>query len=164
MEYDREFIDIFNEYYPFERYIIKEPKRINYLFDDVVLTELFIPSTEIKPCVDDEGIFHGFSQVNTDEIYVKLKCGEVEFRMAYYDFATHIREEIRCILYQDFGKYAWESLYVDYDEEDAYIELKEALSIQKQLITNKYGKCNIKPNFIIDNTIKLVLDYEEEKV
>ena len=46
---DKEFINTFNEYYPFERYIVKEPKKINYLFDDVLLTELFVPSTEIKP-------------------------------------------------------------------------------------------------------------------
>ena len=57
-DYDKEFVNTFNEYYPFERYIVKEPKKINYLFDDVVLTELFIPSTEIKPCVDENDIFH----------------------------------------------------------------------------------------------------------
>ena len=28
---DKEFINTFNEYYPFERYIVKEPKKINYL-------------------------------------------------------------------------------------------------------------------------------------
>ena len=52
MSYDNDFINTFNEYYPFERYIVKEPKKINYLFDDVLLTELFVPSTEIKPCID----------------------------------------------------------------------------------------------------------------
>ena len=158
--YDKDFIETFNEYYPFERYVVKEPKRINYLFDDVVLTELFVPSTEIKPCVSEEGIFHGFTSIDNEDIYVKLKCKNecddnwVEFRMAFYDFNEHVREEIRVTIIKDFRE--WESLYVDYDDEDAYKELKEALLTQKQLITNKYGECNIKSSFIIEDTIKLL--------
>ena len=160
MSYDKDFINEFNEYYPFERYIVKEPKRINYLFDDVFLTELFVPSTEIKPCVDEEGIFHGFTSIDNEDIYVKLKCKNecddnwVEFRMAYYDFNDHIREEIRVTIIKDFSE--WESLYVDYGDEDAYEDLKKALLIQKQLITNKYGDCKIKDNFIIEDTLNLL--------
>ena len=30
MSYDTDFINSFNEYYPFERYIVKNPKKINY--------------------------------------------------------------------------------------------------------------------------------------
>jgi hypothetical protein len=153
-DYDKDFIGTFNEYYPFERYIVKEPKQINYLFDDVVLTELFVPSTEIKPCVDEEGVFRGFTSINNEDIYVKLKCGDAEFRMAYYDFEEHIREEIRDTVIKDFIE--WESLYVDYGDEYANEELQEALLIQKQLIVNKYGECNIKPDFIIEDTIKLL--------
>jgi hypothetical protein len=44
---DKEFIDVFNEYYPFERYILKNPKSIENLFDDLLLTEIFVPKTEI---------------------------------------------------------------------------------------------------------------------
>ena len=70
-DYDIDFMNEFNEYYPFERYIVKEPKQINYLFDDVVLTELFVPSTEIKPLVDENGVFlHGFTKINNDDIYM----------------------------------------------------------------------------------------------
>lgn len=154
--YDNDFINTFNEYYPFERYIVKEPKKINYLFDDVLLTELFVPSTEIKPCIDKEGVFQGFTSIDNEDIYVKLKCGDFEFRMAYYDFNDHIREQIRWIILEDFGGYEWESLYVDYGDEDAYEELKEALLTQIQLITNKYGECSIKSGFIIEDTIKLL--------
>lgn len=53
---DKEFIGTYNEYYPFERYIVKNPKKINYLFDDAILCELFIPSTEIKPIIHDGDI------------------------------------------------------------------------------------------------------------
>lgn len=156
-DYDKEFINEFNEYYPFERYIVKEPKRINYLFDDAVLTELFIPSTEIKPLFDDEGVFCGHSEIPNDEIYIKLKCKGVEFRMAYWDFNFHIREDIRRIIIEDFGDYEWESLYVDHGDTDD--ELKEALKIQYNLIKEKYGECVIKPDFEIIDTINLT-NYE----
>ena len=157
-DYDKDFINEFNEYYPFERYIVKEPKRINYLFDDAVLTELFIPSTEIKPLFDDKGVFHGHSEIPNDEIYIKLKCKGVEFRMSYWDFNSHIREDIRRIIIEDFGDYEWESLYVDHgDTED---ELKVALKTQYNLIKEKYGECVIKPDFEIIDTINLT-NYEE---
>lgn len=153
-DYDKDFINEFNEYYPFERYIVKEPKRINYLFDDAVLTELFIPSTEIKPLIDNEGVFHGHSEIPNDEIYIKLKCKGVEFRMAYWDFNFHIREDIRRIIIKDFGDYEWESLYVDHSDTDD--ELREALKTQYNLIKEKYGECVIKPDFLITSSIDLI--------
>jgi hypothetical protein len=153
---NREFISTFNEYYPFERYIVKNPKRINYLFDDVLLSELFVPSTEIKP-VMYEGGFTGFTCINDDEIYIKLKCKNecddnwVEFRMAYYDFDNSIREEIRNIIISDFGGYEWECLYVEYEDDN---DLAIALQTQKKLIEEKYGTCNVKDNFTIEDTIE----------
>lgn len=143
---DKDFIDTYNECYPFERYIVKNPKKINYLFDDVLLCELFIPSTEIKPIVHN-GNYIGSTQVNEDEIYIKLKCKNEyndnwnEFRMAYYDFNDHIREEIRDIIVSDFGHYEWECLYVDHEDNN---DLVTALQTQKKLIEEKYGTCNVK--------------------
>lgn len=142
MSYDIDFINEYNNYYPFERYIVKTPKSINCLFNDVQLTELFIPSTETTT-----------TQVNDDDIYVKLKCGDVEFRMAYYDFNSHIREEIRNIIINDFGLYEFECLYVE--NEDCSL-VSKALKEQFNLITNKYGKCKIKDNFMIKKTIELL--------
>lgn len=150
---DKEFIDTFNECYPFERYIVKNPKKINYLFDDAILCELFIPSTEIKPIIHD-GKFVGHTQVNDDGIYIKIKTSAGEIRMAYYDFNDHIREEIRNIIISDFGRYEWECLYVDYEDVD---DLEIALEIQKKLIEEKYGVCNIKNDFIKENTIETLL-------
>lgn len=154
MSSDKEFIDEFNEYYPFERYIVKEPKKINYLFDDTLLTEIFIPGAEITPVMDEKsGRLLGFTSVAGDKIYIKLKCGEVEWRMAYYDFAEHIREEIIYIIMEDFGEAEWEDLYV---EKEDYSDLKQALELQKGLIIGKYGECKIKDNFSITHTIKLL--------
>ena len=151
MSYDNEFIETFNEFYPFERYIVKNPEKINYHFDDVLLCEFFIPSTEIKPVILEEE-FVGFTQINDGDIYVKLRTVSGEFRMAYYDFNDHVREEIRRIIISDFGGYEWESLYVEHDDE----ELAKALQTQKTLIEEKYGVCSIKKNFNIEDTIAIL--------
>ena len=136
-----EFINVFNEYYPFERYIVKTPKSVVYLFDDVLLTELFIPSTEIKPIVLD-GQFMGFTKIPKNEICVKVKGPSGEMRFALFDFADAVIEDIMYIVISDFGGYEWEGLYVDHEDENE--ELKTALLEQKRLIEEKYGECNVK--------------------
>lgn len=136
-----EFINVFNEYYPFERYIVKTPKSFVYLFDDALLTELFIPSTEIKPIVHD-GQFMGHTEVPKKEIYVKVKGPSGEMRFALFDFADVVIEDIMWIVISDFGGYEWESLYVDHENDDE--DLKIALLEQKRLIEEKYGECNVK--------------------
>ena len=156
---DKDFISTFNEYYPFERYIVKNPKKINYLFDVALLCELFIPSTEIKPIMH-EGDFVGFTQINDDDIYIKLNTPAGEIRMAYYDFNDHIREEIRRIIISDFGAWEWESLYVECDEGEYNEDLAQALKLQHTLVKNKYGVCSMKDNFIIEDTIILIQDLQ----
>lgn len=156
---DKDFISTFNEYYPFERYIVKNPEKINYLFDDALLCELFIPSTEIKPIMH-EGDFVGFTSINDEEIYVKLKTPVGEIRMAYYDFNDHIREEIRRIIISDFGGWEWESLYVECDEGEYNEDLAQALKLQHTLVKDKYGVCSMKDNFIIEDTIILIQDLQ----
>ena len=156
---DKEFINTFNEYYPFERYIVKNPKKINYLFDDVLLTELFVPGTEIKP-LEHNGHFVGFTSIDDEEIYVKLKTPTGEIRMAYYDFNDHIREEIRNIIISDFGGWEWESLYVECEEGEYNENLAQALKLQHTLVKNKYGVCSMKDNFIIEDTIILIQDLQ----
>lgn len=113
---------------------------------------MFIPSTEIKPIIH-ENKFVGFTQINDNDIYVKLKTSAGEIRMAYYDFNSHIREEIRHIIISDFGGYEFECLYVDYEDNS---DLSIALQIQKKLIEEKYGTCNVKDNFIIEDTIEIL--------
>lgn len=137
----KDFINVFNEYYPFERYIVKTPKSIVYLFDDALLTELFIPSTEIKPIVLD-GQFIGHTKVPKNEIYVKVKGSAGEMRFSLFDFADAVIEDILYIIVSDFGGYEWEGLYVDHEDDNE--DLKTALLEQKRLIEEKYGECGIK--------------------
>lgn len=136
-----EFVNVFNEYYPFERYIVKTPKSFVYLFDDAQLTEVFVPSTEIKPIVID-GQFIGHTKVPTDEIYIKVKGPAGEMRFALYDFADAVIDEIISIVISDFGGYEWECLYVEHEDDNE--NLKTALLEQKRLIEEKYGECTSK--------------------
>lgn len=143
METSEDFIDIFNEFYPFERYIFKNPQPINYLFDDAILTEIFVPYTEIKPITNEKGNYICSTLVPDDEVYVKIKGLSSEMRFSFFDFADHIREQIVNNFIEDFGAYNYESLYVDHENK----ELKTVLNNEKLLITQKYGKCNIKNTF-----------------
>lgn len=139
------FISVFNERYPFERYIFKTPVKINSLFDDLFVTELFIPSTEIKPILDRTGSLIRFTKVPANEIFVKVTGPFGEARLSLFDFADGVREDIRYSLIMDFGHHEWESLYVRDDDADDE-ELKEAIETQRELIEKKYGACNVKNN------------------
>lgn len=149
--YDKNFLNTFNECYPFERYIFKEPKSIGNLFDDAVLTEIFVPYTEIKPVVDNNGELLFFTKINQNDVYVKLRTIAGEIRFGYFDFADYIREEIRNIFVEDFGEYEYECLYVDHEDE-GNASLIEVLNMQKTLIKEKYGECHIKTS-LRDNLI-----------
>lgn len=148
-----EFIRTFNEYYPFERYILTEPQKINYLFDDAYVTELFIPSTEIKPILNNDGKLICHTSINKDEIYVKIKGPAGEMRFAFTDFSDNITEDIAGYIIEDFGEFEYQDLYCESENYDA---LKETLEHQRRLITEKYGECNIKENFCIIDTIELL--------
>lgn len=139
-EHDEKFLLDFNEYYPFEKYIIKNPKKINNLFDDALLCEIFVPNTKIEPVFDRNGKLSYWTCINPDEVYVKIKGDAGEMRFSYFDFARHVREDIRIIFEEDFGQYNYESLYVDHEDDDNQSLLKE-LDYQKKLITDKYGEC-----------------------
>lgn len=142
MNADNDFINILNEFYPFERYIVRTPKSIEPVFDDLILTEIFVPKTEIKPIIHNDKLVC-FTGVKNDEIYVKVKGVVGEMRIGYFDFASHIREAIRDIVITDFGPYEWQSLYVQ-DEDEELPELEKVLSEQKALIEKKYEECVIK--------------------
>jgi hypothetical protein len=137
----KDFINVFNEYYPFERYIMKQPKKINSLFDDAYLTEIFIPSIEIKPVLHN-GKIVCFTEIPKDEIYVKVKGSTGEMRFALFDFSDSVIDGIIWFVILDLGHYEWESLYVEH--EDGSEDLKIALFEQKRLIAEKYGECDIK--------------------
>ena len=134
---DKRFINIFNEYYPFDRYIIEEPKSIEPTFDDLYLTEVFVPKTEIKPITYNSN-FICYTEVNKNEIFIKVKCKAEEFRIGYYDFADNIRRSIINIVIEDFGEYEWECLYCQ-DEDTEYPELQSAINRQEALIEAKYN-------------------------
>ena len=143
-DYDDEFLSTFNECYPFERYIFAIPQSLGMLFDDMQMTEIFVPYTEIKPITNENGSLLGFTEIPQDEIYIKVIGKSGEMRIGYYDFASHIRGTIREAFMDDFGPYEYECLYVDHENQDDMKPLIDVLQHQKELITNKYGKCSVK--------------------
>ena len=149
--YDKDFINTFNEYYPFERYIFKEPKSIGLTFDDALLTEIFVPCTEIKPILNPDGSFARFTRLNPNEVYVKIKGSAGEMRFGYVDFNDHVRGQIRWNFVEDIGQYNYEMLYVEPEDENDNAELKELLKEQLRLIKEKYGECKIKNNRLISD-------------
>ena len=142
--YDESFINVFNEYYPFEHYIVVDPKPINDE-GDVLLTGITVLETEIKPIFNDDGKIVSYTCVSIDDVIITLKCQGTEFRFKYYDFNEHIRENIRDIMIDDFGAQEYEYLYIIPPEEES-IKLKNVLLKQKQLIEEKYCKCVVKNN------------------
>ena len=143
MDYDDNFLNIFKECYPFERYIFREPKSIGITFEDIVLIELFVPYTEIKPITSENGSLITFTRINKSEVYVKVRGNAGEMRFGYFDFSEPVREEIRTAFIVDFGEYNYESLYVDHEGDDNS-DLKNLLGEQAKLIKAKYGECKIK--------------------
>lgn len=57
-------------------------------FNDLMLTEIF-------------------KSENPKQLYIMVKSKHDEIRLNYYDFASHIREEIRGIILEDFSNYCW---------------------------------------------------------
>lgn len=149
-----DFIYEFNTFYPFKRYIVKYPKKINDKYEDALLTEIFIPDTKIEPILCD-GNFMGYSDVDTDEIYIKIKGNAGEMRFAYNDFCDGIKDTIRNIIIDDFGIDEWQNLFIE-DENANLNKLKENLLQQQSLIKEKYGECKIKDYFVIEDTINLI--------
>ena len=105
MEHLEDFLSVFNDRYPFERYIFNTPCSLGNLFDDVLVTEVFVPSTEIKPYFSDDGQYIDSTEVPVDEIYLKLKGPGGEFRMGLIDFDKPIYENVIFKLYEDTELY-----------------------------------------------------------
>lgn len=149
--YDEEFLKTFNECYPFERYIFKDPKPLGMTFDDMLLTEVFVPYTEIKPVFNENNNFLFYTTIPYNEVFVKVVGNAGEMRIGYLDFEDHIRENIRDAFILDFGEYEYECLYIDHEDEDN-ASLIDVLNTQKALIKEKYGECHIKTS-LRDNLI-----------
>lgn len=136
-DFDEEFLMTFNEFYPFEKYIVKNPKRIND--DGALLTEIFVQKTKTDTDLDSDENFlcRKYSDTN---FYIKVKGDAGEMRFSYFDFAPHIREEIRRVFIEDFGQYNYDSLYFDNGDDEENQSLSEELDYQRKLITDKYGE------------------------
>lgn len=144
MDYDEDFLNLFNEWYPLEYYIFEEPKSLGLDFDDVQLMEIFVPSTKVEPIIHD-GQYIGSVRVNSDKVYVKVKGPAGVMRFGYMEFDSSVRESIRWNFYEDFGD-CLQYLYIDTDDSEIIEELKYVLNKQYTLITERHGVCKITKN------------------
>ena len=146
MDYDEDFLSTFNEKYPLERYIFKEPTSLGLDFDDVQLIEIFVPKTKIEP-IFHNGQYIGSTKVNPKEVYVKVIGSAGEMRFGYLDFNDRVRDTIRESFYEDFGDY-FQYLYIDSEgDEEIEQEMTKILTNQYRLNVEKYGSCEVKQNY-----------------
>ena len=138
MNPEEEFIREFNEFYPFDKYILREPKSIQTYFDDLILKEIFIPKA-LPEIVNCNGYLVNNNPLDYNEIYVIVQTKLGELKIGYLDFSEEIRENIRAIIYKDFGLYEWQCLYMEPDEDESFDSLQEVLEEESKLIKEKYG-------------------------
>ena len=144
MDYDEDFLNLFNEWYPLEYYIFEEPKSLGLDFDDVQLMEIFVPDTKVGPIIHD-GKYVGSIRVNPNEVYVKVKGPAGVMRFGYMDFEESVRESIRWNFYEDFGD-CLQYLYIDTDDPEPIEDLKRVLNKQYTAIIERYGVCKVTKN------------------
>ena len=144
MDYDEDFLNLFNEWYPLEYYIFEEPKSLGLDFDDVKLMEIFVPSTKVEPIIHN-GQYIGSVRVNPDKVYVKVKGPAGVMRFGYMEFDSSVRESIRWNFYEDFGD-CLQYLYIDTEDTEVIEELKHVLNKQYTLIMERYGTCKFTKN------------------
>lgn len=142
------FIDIFNDCYPFERYILKEPKSIGWVLDDLKLTEIFIPKTKIESITRNDRIWK-YTKVDEYKTYAKFKIKDDEIKICLVDLSEGMIGDIMWTVLADFGD-CWECLYIDHEGDELEEELRKKVSEQEKLIKNKYGTTGI-----IDETFYL---------
>lgn len=120
-----EFLKIFNNYYPFERYIfiapLEYPKTMH-------VSEIYVKETP-------DGDF------NREDVLITLKCSDGEIEFSYFGVSNDLQGKISEGFRLDLGYREFEMLY---SERECEAELSKKLTQQYDLIMKKYGECHIK--------------------
>jgi hypothetical protein len=121
------FLNIFNDYYPFERYIfiapLEYPKTMH-------VSEIYVK--EIP-----DGDF------NPEDVLITLKSSDGEIEFSYFGLSNDLQGKISDGFRLDLGYREFEMLY---SERECEKELGKKLTQQYKLIMQKYGECHIKEN------------------
>lgn len=120
-----EFLKIFNNYYPFERYLFFTPLKYT---KTMYVTEIHVKEKP-EATFDREGVL----------ITLKTPQGELEF--SYFAFSDDLQGVIYSGFRLDLGYREFEMLCT---EKGCEKELGEKLTQQYNLIMQKYGECHIK--------------------
>ena len=145
MEYDEDFLSLFNYHYPLERYIFEKPMSLGLDFDDVQLMEIFVPDTEIKPIIVD-------GQGNKQMIADRVGQIRAQISTTTSDFDKEkLQERLAKLAGGDYFQY----LYIDSEDEEIDKEVAKVLIKQYKLNIEKYGSCKIKNVY----NAKFILNY-----
>ena len=121
--------------YPFERYIFEKPQLLDEVFGDVLITEIFESSAELKQNLDAW-------PHRPEDLHVKIKGADGrELRLPYLTFSTKSRKRIRDIFRNDLSESVFDDLRKKHENHQ---ELTEKINQQKTLITQKYGTFKVK--------------------
>lgn len=139
-----EFLNIFNEDYPYERYIFKNPKPISIAFNKLLLTEIWIPYTKIEPVLYDlngKKAISYWTKIPDSDVNVKCstESGEI-ILFNYYDFCDGVQENIISNWLEEIGD-AYQQMYIDYEDKsdrDSMFEEQRLLNIKH------YGDARVK--------------------
>lgn len=114
MNFVRNFIQIFNDYFPYERYRFKTPISISSVHDKMYMTEINIPKQKVNKYIP----------YNNDAIRIIVNDS---FCFSLTDFCDSIQQDIAAAVVEDFGQYEFQSLYCEYEDEEDYVALNNRL-------------------------------------
>ena len=120
-----EFLKIFNNYYPFEKYIFLTPLEYTKAMH---VSEIYVKETP-------DGDF------NKEDVLITLKCSDGTVDFSYFGFSNDFQEVISLGFRLDLGYKEFKMLY---SERECEKELNKKLTQQYNMIIAKYGKCHIK--------------------
>lgn len=121
----KELVKTFYKYYPYTRYIFKQPKSLSGCpFSSMNLSEFIV--------------------LDENSVHLKFKTLKGEMLMfSMNDLADHVQDAVRKTVLSDFGSFAFACLNNNHLDRT---ELDNVLETQKKLLEEKYGTVLVREN------------------
>lgn len=112
------FLNIFNDYYPFEMYIFISSLEFS--------KTMYIPEIYVKETPNGD--------FNKGDVLITLKCSDSSIDFSYFEFINEFKYKLA------------EGFRLDLGYRECEEKLGKKLTQQYNLIMQKYGECHIKEN------------------
>ena len=119
------FLNIFNDYYPFERYIFITPLEHT--------KTMHIPEIYVKETPDGD--------FNKEDVLITLEYSDVSVNFDYFGLSNELKYKLAEGFRNDLGYKEFEMLY---SERECKEKLGQKLTYQYTMCIAKYGECYIK--------------------